>query len=524
MDQYSSYDRVLKLKVRYGTTLFLLCLVFLITIFFLNTNIRNNTSTNNKLNNLEIIASNHLAKYRCFKLQNSNIYRNLIIASINRGNPFSLDSAGIENWRNLNVDLNYDPITGEINSWNTHFANQSEAFDSILRESEMFGSKCEELFSTVSDSSKRLLELGSIVDSFFTNNSVKFYLRKYIIKDLNQIYTSAKWHRIISWIIYEDWPATGGGFGISGPVISYTSRFDDYSSIESKKYHLYLQLLLMTDKDSVEVLLKNEWENSFLNKEKHHLETPKLSIASIGFNIGIDDVLLAVGPVLLFFQILFLIYWQKEKQILVLNKTIEQEFVFPDFKITGGPFSREKYKSSISNFFTNLIWSIFLILPLAILFFGFISRYDIVSIERYPHDPDSLLKTILEYKSTDNISILIDALNLVCLFISITIILFITKRSDFEHEIKYPLKNKPFISAIPFLLISLIVYFLLKLSNNLPEYSFPVSFQNTIIYFLMVLQFIIWIYFAAISLLNKSLFILKTCIAAIVINLLFLLL
>lgn len=464
---------------------------------------------NERLGNRFDQASNHFAKYRCFILRNSNIYRNLIIASLINGNYFELDSAGLRDWHLADIDVWYNTSDGSIYSWNTHFSNQSNAFDSILNQSEKFGVQCQSLFNTEEDSTKRLIQLHEITDRVFTNKKFKNYLDKFILIKLNKIYDEKNWHQIIQWIVFDEWPPSGGMSGSTGPGISYTNRFASYDDYDNRKYHLY-QTLLITDKNIVDTLLMNEWQSAFLDKEKYYLEPPKFSIASLGFNIGIDNILLIVAPILFFFQALFFLYWLKERQLLS-NNDIQQPFLFPDFNIAGSPFSIKDFNRSLTYFLTNLFWTIFLLLPIIILFFGFLTRYDIVSVKSYPNDTDSFLKNMLWYRTTDLASISIDIITLLSLAFSFIIILFITKKSDSETEIKFPSQkfNKWLISFL--FVFSVLLSLLLKIKFD---------YSETI--FFIIIQWCIWIYFAIVSVLNKAAFAFIICFSALAVNLLLL--
>lgn len=314
MEQSNSYDRIVKLKVRYATTLFLLSLLFIISIFLLNSTIKTNEITTQRLQYLFDDTSNQLAKYRSFKLKNANFYRNLLIAAATKGDYFEMDSAGIVEWRVNDTELWYDIDDGEIYG----FKNNSETFDSLFKQSEKFGIQCKKLFSQVNDDNERLIELENVADSLFTNEKFKNYLHKYILKKINNIDDTTNWHQIIQWIVYGTWKSSDGAIGGGGMGISYASRFSSYDSYFEKKYHLY-QTLLLTDKDSIDNLLKKEWGKAYLAKENYFFDKPKFSIPSIGFKVGIDDILLVVGPLLFFFQVLFMLYWLKEQQLLLTN-------------------------------------------------------------------------------------------------------------------------------------------------------------------------------------------------------------
>ncbi len=523
MEQGNPYDKIVKLKVKYATILFVLSLLFIISIIFINTTLKTNEKTNLRLQNLFDNASNHLANYRSFKLKNSNLYSNLIIASVTNGNYSEMDSAGLGEWNFNYIEIQHNISDGEIHGMNTHFSNYSDTLDTIIYQAEKFGIQCEHIFSQENDNSKRLRELNNIADAIFTNKKLKKYLHKYILKKLNNIYDSNNWHQIIRWIVYGEWPASVGmGAGL-GPGISYTNRFPSYDNYSEKEYHLY-QTLLITDKNSIGILLRKEWENAYLKKENYHLDIPKFSIAGLGFKVGIGDILLVVGPILFFFQVLFMLYWFKEQQLLLTNN-YEQEFVFPDFNINGSPFSTKNTSQSVPYFFTNFIWALFLILPILILFFGFLTRYDVVSIKLYPNNSDSLLRNLLFYRTTDTISILVDLINLVCLTLSIVVTLFITKKDSCKNEIKYYAKNMLAITILLLLISSIFLYFSFKLDFGFSEYyGFPQYLKVKVAYSLIVIQWLVWIYFTIISLINKSTFVLKICMGAIIINLFLLLL
>lgn len=518
-DKINSYDRILKHKVRYASFLFLLCLLFIISIIGLNTTIETNIKKYETLQNSYKNASNYLAKYRCYKLKNSNFYRNLIVASITSGKFSIMDSTLFLDWRFSNFDVWFDLTDGEIHSWRARSSSYSALFDSIFSPSKEFGIQCEKLFFEENDTILRLRELNRITDSIFTNEKINSYLHKYILRDLNNINDPKNWPQIIRWIVLGEWPYfSDGGFSLDSGI-SYTNRFKRNEDYNEVNYHL-CETLSITDSNLVETLLRTEWENTYLEYENYSIDTPKMNFANIGISIGIDDILLVVGPLLFFFQALFMLYWNKEKQFL-LNKGYQQEFIFPDFNVSGSPFPTTNARKSFQYYFTNINWTLFLILPSLILLFGFLTRYDIASLKNYHIDTSSSLRRLLSSRANDIPSIFIDLINLVCLSLNILIVLLITKQDIYENKIKIPFEKKTTITALLFIAISLVIYFILN-STHIFDKEVVVFYQSperTITYFLFVVQLLIWIYFAVLSIINKSIFVFRICIGAIIFNL-----
>jgi hypothetical protein len=194
---------------------------------------------------------------------------------------------------------------------------------------------------------------------------------------------------------------------------------------------------------------------------------------------------------------LFYIYFKQEKEYsLKKNTTSFYSFNFPNFGNYSTPFLNSKKQSFLEFSITNIIWLLFLLLPIIILFLGYIFRYNFIQYFEHSIYFENFIDLILKGKSEDFLSILVDVSHLIAMFFLVSSIIEITSSGNLNL-----MKNFKMSPLLLLFIFSIILFLTLTFFKIIPSLSYyykfsdGFNFNKFFLSYLFVSNFCLWIYF-----------------------------
>jgi hypothetical protein len=520
----NSFEIIFKQKIKYANILFSVSLFYLLGIFVFNSNIASINETEENLENNFAYKIESIKRIELYENEKKQFIKKFIFSKIQTNNFVKSNDKYLLGISYLNYydkdyffypEHNLDFEIPQVNkdSINTIIKNCqlfSERLNSILKKDNLDDKTASSLAKKSLDSIFSNKKISKLLDKDCNLRLVKLMKNpddpdvKYIF--LNYILTGSSW----------GYPQGGTH---SPRTNSYTENYkSDISLITEGQF--YYAFLGNQNMDKVKEFLLNDLSASYDELIKYKSTEKKLSTNIIGVNIDFNYIFLFSGLVLFFFLTLFYIYHKIESKKIDEDE-LNAEYLFPNFGIRTSPFqSLFPPKKNVLNFnyyFTNSVWFIFLLLPIIILFIGYVFRYNL-QIDLSSSDYNVLLYE----KQSDVISFFGDLINLVALFFSVWIFIDLTLLND--------KKNRPIEKIklnIWLFILSIVVFIILSYFNILPNYSYyseysGIGFLAILSNYLFLVQILVWFILCYYSMINTSFFGIILSIIAIYINLILL--
>ncbi|MEM7087805.1 MAG: hypothetical protein AAF489_16605, partial [Bacteroidota bacterium] len=368
--------------------------------------------------------------------------------------------------------------------------------------------------------SKLMKESKFKLDSIFDRPDISKLLNEKWVRRLVRLMTNPNDQQIKEHFLYYIIEGDSHGFpdGTSGGYIknsflkSYKTDIDIIT--EGQFYNSFLGSKNIKE---FRGFLENDLTKAFEKLKNFKSIEKKMSTSIIGVKLEFNYIFLLSGLVLFFFNTLFYLYRNIESDK-ISEGIIQEQFLFPSFSIKGSPFSNPISKtdsnSILNYYFTNTTWLIFLLLPIIILFIGYIFRYDLSNAFSREINADNLMYD----KSSDIISFFADLVNLIALLYSVWIVIRLTP------FIENPGSFNKFNFNWHHMLFLIILFAILSYFNILPSYHYYSSYYGLDIIailanFIYLIQILSWFYFVYFSIKNYSLLGGIISIIAIIINL-----
>lgn len=415
-----------------AVTLFALCVFLVIAIFLLNRSLLDTYAERTRLEAVYDEAESLVGKLEAYRLRNDHFFASLAESSLRLASrwcwaqppcfpdhrlPGELQlfpGGGRYRWRSSSTKSRDSSVDRQLDSLRDPLRDQLFAF----------GRAAAAAFKQTNRHDTRLSLLAASLSTAVPDEGARTVLKP-ILPPLSQIDSPDEWSAIVNWLVYAVWPPHGGmsGFNPGERVVSYAERVapgvDPRMDRDRDSHALYWSLRYTKGLPEADELLRIRWARA--NDDMHRASPirSQLSLPGIGASsLRIEDLLTSTAPVLLFFQTLFWIYWERRVQ---KTQTGDRLFLFPAFQCPDDPLAPPT-PHSLTEAAQRAIWLLFLILPTLILTMGVLNRYDVVRILDY----GGWITLLIANRSYDGLSLSIDAITVACLALSVEIVASIT--------------------------------------------------------------------------------------------------
>ncbi len=415
---------------RYGTLLFFLAAVFLLAAAGLNSAMDSAVDKLDRLTTRYSEAETMLGKARSARLKGENFYSAVSLQILiqewwrktdeklptDYGDSFADRPVSLPGFSQMKLTVN--PVSGDY--W-TRFYRQNDLyrvplFRQLEKGAESFGKEAKRIDSLpeAPEQKARLLDIA-LVQSFPSKTA-----REILADDFMDILVEKKNvdRNIRCWIALDDWPCRSGGTA-TGVGVSYLRRDERFLWVQDSRDHIFNSLGIAKNQDEAEALLKEEWIRAHDALLEFKIPMTQVSLPGSGLTLSVGDVLLLAGPLLIYFQILFLV----SKERMAVSGSEKEAFVFPQFSAPDDPLVSLK-GTRLAGFSERIIWLLFLVAPIAVLTIAVVTRYDFMSLSAYSGLP--WIKKIEYSRSSDGFSALLDLINLGFLGIALVVAIRLT--------------------------------------------------------------------------------------------------
>jgi hypothetical protein len=257
------------------------------------------------------------------------------------------------------------------------------ALDGPLAGVRAFGEAAASIFSRSKDSDSRRRLLASAVDKNFGSDAARELRGFGVVQAMSTIEQSEEWPGVVEWIVFSAWPGGGVGSNPNPRLVTYGQRFGPAPSTVDREFRLS-DLLIVTGRLKAESVLQSEWERASSLYEEATALVPRVAVPGAGLSLPVDDLLMLVAPVLIFFQALYLVFWERQNAVrskAAAGGRAESEYAvfgFPVFGCANDPLTRTP-SSGLSESIQRSVYLVFLALPTLILLVGVLTRFDLVT-------------------------------------------------------------------------------------------------------------------------------------------------
>ncbi|MBI3248968.1 MAG: hypothetical protein HYZ50_20900 [Deltaproteobacteria bacterium] len=312
---------------------------------------------------------------------------------------------------------------------------QSKAFRELpeqrlwdLKEAaQAFGKNAGQTFAARPSQDDRVREFRTLVtDAFKQDAEAALFLNNEVVPRLAALDTPSEWDHIAWWIAYGKWPEPPGIHIPDGVGITFGKRFVEQPSEFSDRFNVYRLMLLTPSSISVDQELFNLWKESYVDRRTAPDPSPRLALPTVGLSISAEAGVAAAAPILVLFQLLFLVHWERRHPS--INAADLEAFAFPSYACPSDPLNGPMPKT-LGEVVQRLVWTLFLIFPTALLTVGLLSRYDIIYPLVYFGNGKTMTLFLAEQwaRSEDFASSTLDWIAFACLALSALAVLSITQ-------------------------------------------------------------------------------------------------
>ena len=306
------------------------------------------------------------------------------------------------------VTLTVDPESGDFRVRSSGVGDLDFLDDPLFRRLEedvaKFGQQAREIDQLTVPGERKLQLLDAALAKSFSSKDAREILADDFADIL--VYKKEAARNTRCWIVYGSWPCGGHTATRVSSGVSYLKRDENVFLHPSyRESHISTALGMAKSQDEMEAILHAEWIKAEENLIELKTAATQVSLPGTGLTLTVGDLLLLAGPLLIFFQVLFLI--SKEK----VAKSEEEKaaFAFPQFSSPDDPL-KPPLASGIAELGERAIWLLFLILPVFVLTVAVVARHDFTAFSLY--DSQSLLTKIGWTRSEDWFSAVLDLVNL----------------------------------------------------------------------------------------------------------------
>ncbi len=400
--------------------LFSLSLITLLAVWLLNRTIAESQREHAVHAQRYERMSNMLGKLRAFRFKNEGLFTSLALIVAEDNPPFF-----------EGVASQHDVASGRI-KW---FHNDMFMFQAV-----QFGSDATAIFGVNGDRERRLTLLTDAVEAAFKTNTVRHRFDNEVMTHMNQLADDQEWPAIVDWIVDSKWPPRDRGttISVSGRNgVSYVNRFPANWGPWEDASRERERLIACSSSSEAESLLESYRTKAYETLRNEKPAEGNINVSGTGLSFTPGDFLMLAGPILVFFQLLYLIFKNKESNFDRPSSADKQLFSFPQFSCPDDPLG-SRIARDLASLGERAIWLLFLTLPPAIVSVAIATRYDLVSIVSVPASlklPRMQAQLLLQ--TTDVSSDVFDTINIICLGTSLAILIALTSPKTGEQGRRY---------------------------------------------------------------------------------------
>jgi len=406
-----------------GEILFAICLVMAITIYLLNSTMSKQRELMSAKSERHAAQAEMIERLHSFKAKDAELFENLAIASIDIA--YHTPEYAVR-YPNL---IRIVP-TGPNRS--VFLKIPDERASALHTDAHAFGMNATKAFLSESSPDERARKLQSLVSlAYRSDTEAALFLNTEVVPRLATIDSRSEWNKIAWWIASGEWPDPGGLTTPPGHGVTFSERFADPHFEFYDRYYVYDLLQFAPDLDSADKALVTIWQQSYA-EQRTDVAPPGVSLPVLGLSMPIEAIALGAAPVLLLFQLVFLVHWVRQWSILPPGT---DTFAFPAYACPSDPL-RGPMPRTLADAAQRLIWMLFLALPTALISIGLLTRYDLV----YPlgyfrgGSAETFFGVEQWARDTDVLSSCIDWVTLACVAVSALAVLNITRQRHAPGE------------------------------------------------------------------------------------------
>lgn len=415
MDTTPDPARAIKVS---GEILFALCLAVALSIYLLNSSLADQRDLRERQWKRHEALTEMVDRLHSFRAKDGALFERLAASSLTIAYYTSDDEA---RYPGLVRRVRSGP-----NSW-TLIGLPEQRLWEIEEASHVFGEKAGQAFAAWPSQDDRVREFRTLVtQAFKSDGEAALYLNNEVVPKLVAIDTPAEWDRIAWWIANGQWPEPSGGVtGDGGPGVTFGKRLGELPSEFSDRFYVYRLMRLAPHPLSADQELFNLWKESYIEQRISATQSPRLAVPSYGLSISAEAVVAAAAPILVLFQLLFLVHWERRS---IPSTADLGTFAFPSYACPSDPLNGPAPKT-LGEVVQRLVWALFLVLPIGLLAVGLLTRYDILYPLDYFGNPmtTTLFQAEMQARSEDLASSIIDWITFACITLSALTVLSITQ-------------------------------------------------------------------------------------------------
>ncbi len=429
-EQEQEPSRELRSAARCGEVLLILCVLIVVATLALNRALSENKLEYHARYQWYQDTGSMLARLRAFRDRSPRLFEGLVLSALTQWPP---SDETTEPYPGLAALVAFGPINfsrrpddGTVTGYGPS-ANQTLLSELESAASE-FGVLAAKIVSDERDPARRVILLNEAVAKTFTNEEARSYLKEKVVGPLSRIDDMAEWpvHTKSAWLVFGEWPPLGGSHGSVGPGTTYTERFLKPSDADDEKSFLYQAVGGTKDLAEDERIIDALWHEAFAKIKSTPSGEPQIGVPGGGMLLRASDIVMLGGPLLVVVQAFFAIFWMRHWSLNVNQNPATSPFTFPAFASPVDPLHGPTPRTFV-DVTQRLTWLLCLVLPAAFLSFAIVTRYDlsVFTNDWLPRGIPWIAK-LFDQRRYDAVSVFLDTLNIVGLFVSLLAMIQIT--------------------------------------------------------------------------------------------------
>ena len=310
-----------------GEILFALCLVLALSIYLLNSSLSKQRELLSAKWQRHDAHQKMVERLHSFKAKDAALFERLAIASIEIA------------YMTSEYEARYPSLVRSIPtgaSSRTFLKIADKRLWALRKAAYEFGENAAKAFLAHSSLDDRAREFRSLVTTAYRDDAeAALFLNTEVVPRLATIDSRPEWDRIAWWIADGEWPTPGGTHSSSGPGVTFGTRLRDPQTELEDRFYAHRLLLFAPDLDSADKALVAFWQQSYAEQWTVGATAPPgVSLPAVGLSLSAEAIVAGAAPVLLMFQLVFLVHWERQLSIAPPGT---DTFAFPAYACPSDP-------------------------------------------------------------------------------------------------------------------------------------------------------------------------------------------